>query len=946
MKATHHSLHCLAHLRGGLTSLACYLFIEYTFGQLYESIPGVNQHNETGVDQHNETAALPPPDTIKAIPTTKGFLSAGNSHPISVYGRFGDNTFHFQRNKAIVIVHGDGDSGNNTFVVRSSLLAIEANALNSTIPVASNLEIQSADFTVNSLVHLVGGTATDQLFVIGTDDTDKYVVSRDEIRGSGLSVKHRDMNLVELSGHGGDDQITVLSTAPSTETRIFGGDGENAFVFTPRVVEPVVSKNLRGHRGVLEHDVMSDDSSYSQILTQGIAVEVADNDGLYGYFVIEDNGAHIISEDGTGGFVFRVCPTRELEGEVVIDIASQVDADGNRYLSLNGKPSVLQVMFTTMVCKEVAVEYNAESQPLQNTAISLFITINVNSALTNDSRFQDTQQQLNPVPVMLIPGMHTENAMSVTIVESNMGSTVVEGPEGNNATSYDIYLRPCTEEMMNNTVLFIEPDCPGQVLLDIVDQNGTLADGNITGNDWLGPQEDCMVTINVVAVDDFAEEGIHFVRLAHRVTDMNGTDLFLPDDSILLATEVMVKIFDRNMASLITRHPFDFLSASELDTKTAASSFRAQQPRLFEDEYQIRLSKPPDSDVFVTVMSTNTSSDYLSNSTSLLEDRDTSVRSHVSLHTGNKTANYTRQATDEIPIDLSDNIVLVFTPDNWFEWQTVQVFAQDDDVAEGVDFYTFPTQFSPTNRGKAGKGGKSGKSGKSYNSRSRSSRSSGNGYCDYLTDLRRQSRTSRTLGVTSNVKGSRPVSHPRRKKGAHSRERSNGSQHYPLVPGKKHLRNPSQPWKMRGLLKKERKDETRRLQDLKRDVYISPRGSPGKKKTNARMLDVEETTGEFLEDSDFSDLGIDEADLDNLPLDEEETLGNLFYNWSSLLDGNFSHNVSFVDEMEHGKKPKQDNLQDNPLFGGEVKASENGVGSDVPEVGETLLAPEEALYYG
>ena len=52
----------------------------------------------------------------------------------------------------------------------------------------------------------------------------------------------------------------------------------------------MVSKNLRDHRGILEHSVSSLDPEYDGLYTKGVAVDILNNDGDYGGYVnvVED----------------------------------------------------------------------------------------------------------------------------------------------------------------------------------------------------------------------------------------------------------------------------------------------------------------------------------------------------------------------------------------------------------------------------------------------------------------------------------------------------------------------------------------------------------------------------------------------------------------------------------------------------------------------------------
>jgi hypothetical protein len=175
------------------------------------------------------------------------------------------------------------------------------------------------DYVVNSLVDIDGGTGDDLLIVVGTEGDDSYVVADGKVYGGGLSINFQAIERLELSTAEGNDLVSILSTSPDVRTSIYGALGSDSFVVCPREVEPVVSKNLRGHRGIIEHSISSDDERYDALLVEeGVAVEVHDNDGVYGYVnVVEEDTTHMfclrmVLHLSLSGFIPLVGPLREL----------------------------------------------------------------------------------------------------------------------------------------------------------------------------------------------------------------------------------------------------------------------------------------------------------------------------------------------------------------------------------------------------------------------------------------------------------------------------------------------------------------------------------------------------------------------------------------------------------------------------------------------------------
>jgi hypothetical protein len=119
------------------------------------------------------------------------------------------------------------------------------------------------------------------LIVVRTDEDDSYVVSDGQVLGGGLSIIYSNIESLSVSSEAGNDLISALWSSPTLITNIVGSLGTDQFVVNWPTVEPIVSKNLRGNRGILEHDISSVDQEYDDLLIEGVAVTVLDNDGLF-----------------------------------------------------------------------------------------------------------------------------------------------------------------------------------------------------------------------------------------------------------------------------------------------------------------------------------------------------------------------------------------------------------------------------------------------------------------------------------------------------------------------------------------------------------------------------------------------------------------------------------------------------------------------------------------
>jgi hypothetical protein len=156
--------------------------------------------------------------------------------------------------------------------------------------------------------------------------------------------------------------------------------------------------------------------------------------------------------------------------------------------------------------QEVSVTYNRNVRQLDITEKNLMIKIELDHQKTRDERFRQTQQSLLPVDIRLIPSLNNAlGAKSVSVVERIGGTTVMEGPYGFNAT-YDIYLRPCSNQLLNDIKVAMTMSVESQLIL-----NATV----LTGSQF---DQKCKATVKVAANGDYLEEGDQYVNIQHFVS--------------------------------------------------------------------------------------------------------------------------------------------------------------------------------------------------------------------------------------------------------------------------------------------------------------------------------------------------------------------------------------------------------------------------------------------
>lgn len=488
--------------------------------------------------------------------------------------------------------------------------------------------------------------------VIGTEAPDRYVIQNGKIFGSGISVQFTNIASVDVTGEAGDDTFIILSTTPDIIVKLYGDLGSDEFVVTPRYVDPVVSRNLRGHRGIIEHELSSADPAYDGLAIRGVQADIMDNDGDLGYImVVNQKDFHLMSEDGDRTFSFYVYPTRRPNEDVVVQISPPLAPNNEPYLTLSslGQTNINQITFGAgvMAPQEITVAYNDDAAKLVNTERNLMITFEVGSG---DNRFVAAEQSILPVQVRLIPQINSVRAKSATIVERDGGTSVAEGQFGFES-SYDIYLRPCNAGLLDVIELNVIPTVPNQL---------ELSSNTLFGSDF--SNADCKATIFVSAIDDDLEEGEHHVAILHTIRDIrNGEDILIDDGSPLLVDNILVTIYDDDTPGVIVQETNGITATAEMDTDGRTLVGDAS---FYEDEYFLRLTKPPTADVRVYIESIATSADQ-------------GAQARIQMNVNGSGERGT---------------VIVFTRTNWWVRVKVTVSAIDDLIAEGVDWMNFASQ--------------------------------------------------------------------------------------------------------------------------------------------------------------------------------------------------------------------------------------------------------------
>ncbi len=130
-------------------------------------------------------------------------------------------------------------------------------------------------YNINAPVSVDGGTGIDKMVVLGTEFADDIVITAKGIVGAGLNVRYDNLEIIEVDGLEGDDEFFVQSTAFGVAYRVIGGLGSDTINVTGDVTEDIVTRELEGISGAIDHLVTSDDIGYDGLPVDGIETNVA-----------------------------------------------------------------------------------------------------------------------------------------------------------------------------------------------------------------------------------------------------------------------------------------------------------------------------------------------------------------------------------------------------------------------------------------------------------------------------------------------------------------------------------------------------------------------------------------------------------------------------------------------------------------------------------------------
>jgi Ca2+-binding RTX toxin-like protein len=288
----------------------------FQIGQLFKSSRGdtLDDDGPDGVPgsedddgRADSTGILLPDDIFADIETTRGFLSNGISAPMTINGGLGEDVFTVFHNLAVLQLNGGG--GDDTFEIRAFALVGSQEPQRERTDVTGGAGADLVMYAVNAPVNIDGGDGLDTVVVIGTEFGDDFVIRDDGVFGAGLTVNFVNIESLRVDGAEGNDRFFVQSTSEKFVTELLGGLGEDTFNMSGDA-PPVVSNDLKGHSGLVLHDVESNDPRYQGQNLFGISANVGDDEEPFAV-VRPSDGSTIVTEGSSVSDSYEIVLTRK-----------------------------------------------------------------------------------------------------------------------------------------------------------------------------------------------------------------------------------------------------------------------------------------------------------------------------------------------------------------------------------------------------------------------------------------------------------------------------------------------------------------------------------------------------------------------------------------------------------------------------------------------------------
>jgi hypothetical protein len=156
-----------------------------------------------------DTANLSGEDVFGTIETTRGFLSAGTTSPMTINGGDGNDMVVVFHNKAVLMLNGG--NGDDDFTIRAFALAGSQDNERARTDMKGDSGADTIRYVINAPVSVDGGDGFDTLIILGTEFADDFVVTDTGVFGAGLNVSYTNIEKLKVDGAGA---TTACSSSP------------------------------------------------------------------------------------------------------------------------------------------------------------------------------------------------------------------------------------------------------------------------------------------------------------------------------------------------------------------------------------------------------------------------------------------------------------------------------------------------------------------------------------------------------------------------------------------------------------------------------------------------------------------------------------------------------------------------------------------------------------
>ncbi len=620
------------------------------------------------------------------VPTTRGWLSPGIGAPMLVHGGSGNDQFSVYANQAELRL--DGDDGDDKFLVRGFALAavssfdwnndgsIDAQDLDA-VDVDSNgdgiinradadqtpgdwrddiialdadglavprtgtdfstarpLDIRSGggadeiQYSNSAPTSVDGGTGFDQLVALGTEFADDLVITDQGVFGGGSSLRFAHTEVLEIDGLAGDDQFFVQSTAFGMSYRVIGGLGSDAINVAGDVTTDIVTRELEGTSGTLNHLLTSTDPLYDGLLADGFDYQVT-NEQSGAVIITETDGGTAVREGGPSAadsYAVRLAfaptamvyvtlsaarsPQEERDNLLVnpdnlvngagdsiwlataADLNAPVPGDFQHIAMVDGQP--LTVNDRALVLSFDASNWNIEQQvfvyaPDDPRAEGERIVITQHSVLSDDPDFDGVAVRNVEVSVRDndTPGLYVTEVAAGSSIED--GTTrVIEGDATTElADEVLVQLAKAPESGTVIVDLLLDADSDRQISLrnlDTSDDRFDPLDRTLTfdASNWSTP-----VRLGIQARDDFQREDIDIAVLRFAQNPASTDPNYVLDNARSGPNLLDIDVIDNETAGVLVQQSGN---RTQLDLNGTS------------DDYSLRLTRQPTDQVQVAVI--------------------------------------------------------------------------------------------------------------------------------------------------------------------------------------------------------------------------------------------------------------------------------------------------------------------------------------------------------